>query len=103
MTKGIWINAITVGRDYCTPQELSNSPGHDAAEHLFGFGALGDKTDTVGPVGKETDDSAIMEFRRLAGSLPHDRWKPFALALFDYVREIDANKKGRYGGEGYYG
>lgn len=103
LTKGIWINAITGGHDYCTPKELSNSPGHDAAEHLFGFGALGDKTDTVGPAGKETDDSAIMEFRRLAGSLPHDRWKPFALALFDYVREINANKKGRYGGEGYYG
>jgi hypothetical protein len=35
------------------------------------------------------------------GDLQHDRWN-YALELFDYVREINANKKGLHKGGSYF-
>lgn len=103
LERGTWIRGLALyGVDYCTPDGLKRLGVDEVSEHLFGFGSLGDKTDTVGREDKQTNKSAVIEFRRLSGKLPHTMWKDFALELFDYVRAVNAHKKGSYSGEGYY-
>jgi len=104
LTKRAWIRGIAVsGVDYCTPAGLARTNIKRVADQLFGFGSLGDRTDTVGPTNQETDASVILEYRRMVGGVPHDKWKKFALGLFDYVRRVNAGDEGAsYGGWGYY-
>lgn len=105
LTKRGWIVRLARdGVDMCTQAYAQTSNDLSSVEqHLFGFGARGNKTDRVGPAQYRTSDSAILEFRRMMSSLPHDRWKEYALELFDYVRGVNAYQRDTYSAQGYFG
>ena len=96
LTRRFWILAMVIDSvDICTEDGLKRTPAKAAASQLFGFGSLGDRTDTVGAGHQETDASVILEYRRLVGRLPHEKWKKFALGLFDYVRRDQRRRRRR--------
>jgi hypothetical protein len=102
LTKRMWILRLADDQvDLCTPAALESTKMKAAADYLFGFGSLGGRTDKVGA--ERIDSSAILEFRRMAGAVPHTKWKSYALELFDYVRAINARQKTTYTGQSYFG
>ena len=101
LTKRLWIMRLALDQvDLCTPAGLARTNMKAAEQELFGFGALGKRTDDVGL--ERTDYSAILEFRRMAGGLSHTKWKSFALELFDYVRSLNARQDTTYTGQSFF-
>jgi hypothetical protein len=101
LTRRAWIQRLAHDQvDLCTTAGMATTAMASAANELYGFGALDDRTDEVGPT--RTDQSAILEFRRMAGSLPHTKWKPWALEIFDYVRAVNARQAATFRGDTYW-
>jgi len=56
----------------------------------YSLGRLGSVDDTVGP---DRVRVAVVELRRMTGSLPVESWTEFALAAFDLVQTMNAAKQ----------
>jgi hypothetical protein len=97
---GQWIYGVARGVDYLTQAAF---PDRTVAGYLFGLGAKGAKTETVGQehtFRKDTESTgAIFEFRRMVGHMPHYAWPDLAIELFDYVLAVNDLKSPSYTGE----
>jgi hypothetical protein len=103
ITRRGWILHILDGTDLLTQKGIKQTAAKEAAPHFFGMGSLGSRTDRVGAEGARTKSSAVVEFRRIAGSLDHKLWKDFAFELFDYVRTVNSKQVGSYKAKAPFG
>jgi len=66
---------------------------HPCGETWKSVGALGEVDDQVGPKGAKAT-AVVAEFRRMKDNVTEKEMKPLALAIFDLVEMLNAEKKG---------
>lgn len=91
VTRQDWLIGITLGID-----KLSSAQMAQHKPRLMGLGALGDRTDRVGNDPKpakgvhDKGQGIILELRNMKGDRSPDDFADTALAIFDYISDLNA-------------
>ncbi len=97
LTVGEWIRGIAGGKDLLSGQhwkrQVEGGGGQEASMYkdlLESMGSLGDKTDEVGA--SRMRRGIVMEFRSHTETIPVDKWGPYALSIFTYLKSLNRNQ-----------
>jgi hypothetical protein len=92
LTRREWLTGITQGQDRLSSHHLP-----DLRSELEGLGALGPTTDPIGPAPapgtelglRDRGQGIVMEFRRMAQTVPWDQWRDLAIRIHGYIAELN--------------
>lgn len=82
ITRQDWLIGIAQGVDRLSVAQFPHLEGE-----FESLGHLGAKTDAVGPGGNQ--QGVVAEFRKVQQQMPYLGWRPFANAIFTYLRTVN--------------